>query len=247
MKYNYQIIIEYLGSNFVGWQIQNNGKSIQEIVQKALLKTFKSKIKIIGSGRTDAGVHAIGQSANFFLNEKIKNKIRSLSTINFYLKKYPISILDLKRKNLNFHARFSAKKRLYEYLIINRKSKLSVDNGKAWLVKKRLDLKAMKKSIKILIGIHDFSTFRSSSCGAKTPVRKMIKANIVKTNNKIIFKFESQSFLQQQVRSMVGCLKYVGDNKWTIKKFQNVFKSKKRVFCAPPAPPEGLYLKKVFY
>ena len=247
MKYNYQIIIEYLGSNFVGWQIQNNGKSIQEIVQKALLKTFKSKIKIIGSGRTDAGVHAIGQSANFFLNEKIKNKIRSLSTINFYLKKYPISILDLKRKNLNFHARFSAKKRLYEYLIINRKSKLSVDNGKAWLVKKKLDLKAMKKSIKILIGIHDFSTFRSSSCGAKTPVRKMIKANIVKTNNKIIFKFESQSFLQQQVRSMVGCLKYVGDNKWTIKKFQNVFKSKKRVFCAPPAPPEGLYLKKVFY
>ncbi|OUV60291.1 MAG: tRNA pseudouridine(38-40) synthase TruA [Candidatus Pelagibacter sp. TMED128] len=247
MKYNYQIIIEYLGSNFVGWQIQNNGKSIQEIVQKALLKTFKSKIKIIGSGRTDAGVHAIGQSANFFLNEKIKNKIRSLSTINFYLKKYPISILDLKRKNLNFHARFSAKKRLYEYLIINRKSKLSVDNGKAWLVKKKLDLKAMKKSIKILIGIHDFSTFRSSSCGAKTPVRKMIKASIVKTNNKIIFKFESQSFLQQQVRSMVGCLKYVGDNKWTIKKFQNVFKSKKRVFCAPPAPPEGLYLKKVFY
>ena len=111
MKYNYQIIIEYLGSNFVGWQIQNNGKSIQEIVQKALLKTFKSKIKIIGSGRTDAGVHAIGQSANFFLNEKIKNKIRSLSTINFYLKKYPISILDLKRKNLNFHARFSAKKK----------------------------------------------------------------------------------------------------------------------------------------
>ena len=247
MKYNYQIIIEYLGSNFVGWQIQNNGKSIQEIVQKALLKTFKSKIKIIGSGRTDAGVHAIGQSANFFLNEKIKNKIRSLSTINFYLKKYPISILDLKRKNLNFHARFSAKKRLYEYLIINRKSKLSVDNGKAWLVKKKLDLKAMKKSIKILIGIHDFSTFRSSSCGAKTPVRKMIKASIVKTNNKIIFKFESQSFLQQQVRSMVGCLKYVGDNKWTIKKFQNVFKSKKRVFCAPPSPPEGLYLKKVFY
>ena len=247
MKYNYQIIIEYLGSNFVGWQIQNNGKSIQEIVQKALLKTFKSKIKIIGSGRTDAGVHAIGQSANFFLNEKIKNKIRSLSTINFYLKKYPIFILDLKKKNLNFHARFSAKKRLYEYLIINRKSKLSVDNGKAWLVKKKLDLKAMKKSIKILIGIHDFSTFRSSSCGAKTPVRKMIKASIVKTNNKIIFKFESQSFLQQQVRSMVGCLKYVGDNKWTIKKFQNVFKSKKRVFCAPPAPPEGLYLKKVFY
>ena len=133
MKYNYQIIIEYLGSNFVGWQIQNNGKSIQEIVQKALLKTFKSKIKIIGSGRTDAGVHAIGQSANFFLNEKIKNKIRSLSTINFYLKKYPISILDLKRKNLNFHARFSAKKRLYEYLIIVLK-KINNEHYSPWFL-----------------------------------------------------------------------------------------------------------------
>tara|TARA_B100000965_G_scaffold405605_1_gene440326 strand:- start:955 stop:1698 length:744 start_codon:yes stop_codon:yes gene_type:complete len=247
LNYNYQIIVEYLGKDFVGWQIQKNGKSIQETIQKALSKTFKSKIKIIGSGRTDAGVHAIGQSANFFLNKKIEDKTKAISSINFYLKKYPISIIDLKKKRLDFHARFSAKKRIYEYLIVNRKSKLSIDNGKAWLIRKKLNFRAMKKSIKILVGIHDFSTFRASSCEAKNPIRKINKASVVKVNNKIIFKFESQSFLQQQVRSMVGCLKYVGDNKWTIKKFKDVFKSKKRKLCATPAPPEGLYLKKVFY
>jgi len=247
LNYNYQIIVEYLGKDFVGWQIQKNGKSIQETIQKALSKTFKSKIKIIGSGRTDAGVHAIGQSANFFLNKKIEDKTKAISSINFYLKKYPISIIDLKKKRLDFHARFSAKKRIYEYLIVNRKSKLSIDNGKAWLIRKKLNFRAMKKSIKILVGIHDFSTFRASSCEAKNPIRKINKASVVKVNNKIIFKFESRSFLQQQVRSMVGCLKYVGDNKWTIKKFKDVFKSKKRKLCATPAPPEGLYLKKVFY
>jgi len=247
LNYNYQIIVEYLGKDFVGWQIQKNGKSIQETIQKALSKTFKSKIKIIGSGRTDAGVHAIGQSANFFLNKKIEDKAKALSTINFYLKKHPISIINLKKKRLDFHARFSAKKRIYEYLIVNRKSKLSIDKGKAWLIRKKLNFSAMKKSIKMLVGIHDFSTFRSSSCEAKNPIRKISKASIVKVNNKIILKFESQSFLQQQVRSMVGCLKYVGDNKWTIKKFKDVFKSKKRKLCATPAPPEGLYLKKVFY
>jgi len=145
LNYNYQIIVEYLGKDFVGWQIQKNGKSIQETIQKALSKTFKSKIKIIGSGRTDAGVHAIGQSANFFLNKKIEDKTKAISSINFYLKKYPISIIDLKKKRLDFHARFSAKKRIYEYLIVNRKSKLSIDNGKAWLIRKKLNFRAMKK------------------------------------------------------------------------------------------------------
>ena len=163
MNHNYQIIIEYLGKNFVGWQIQKNGTSIQEIIQKALSKTFQSKIKIIGSGRTDAGVHATGQSANFFLNKKIKDKVKILSTINFYLKKYPISIIDLKKRKLDFHARHSAKKRIYEYVIVNRKSKLSIDKGKAWLIRKELNFNAMKQSIKMLVGIHDFSTFEYSN------------------------------------------------------------------------------------
>ncbi|MDC0628072.1 tRNA pseudouridine(38-40) synthase TruA [Pelagibacteraceae bacterium] len=247
MKYNYQILIEYLGTNFVGWQIQKNGKSIQETIEKVLSKIFKSKIKIFGSGRTDKGVHAVGQSANFYLNEKIENKSKTLSTMNYYLNDYFVSIIELKLKKNNFHARFSAKKRVYEYLIINRESKLSIERGKAWHVRKKLNFYEMKKALKTLIGTHDFSTFRSSSCGAKSPVKKINKANISKLKDKIIFKFESQSFLQQQVRSMVGCLKYVGEKKWTVKKFKEKFKSKKRKFCAPPAPPEGLYLKRIFY
>ena len=247
MKYNYQIIIEYLGSEFVGWQIQKNGKSIQEIIQKALSKTFKSKIKITGSGRTDAGVHAIAQSANFHLSNKINNKFRTLTTINFFLNKYPISITEIKKRNNNFHSRFSAKKRSYEYVIINRSTKLSIDNKKAWLVKRKLNIKNMKKAAKFLIGTHNFSTFRSSSCSAKSPIRTINKATITKKINKIIVQFESKSFLQQQVRSMVGCLKYVGEEKWNLQKFKKAVKLKKRQLCAPPAPPEGLYLKKVFY
>lgn len=247
MSYNYQIIIEYVGTNFVGWQIQKNGKSIQEVVQKILSKTFRSKVKITGSGRTDAGVHARGQSANFFLKKKIENKFKLLETMNFYLNKYPITIIDIKKRNIKFHARFSAKKRNYEYIIINRSTKLSIDNKKAWLIKNKLNVNSMKKAIKLLIGTHDFSTFRASSCTAASPIKTINKANISKKNNKIILKFQSKSFLQQQVRSMVGSLKYVGENKWNIKEFKKVLKSKKRKLCAPPAPPEGLYLKRVLY
>ena len=247
MSYNYQIIIEYVGTNFVGWQIQKNGKSIQEVVQKILSKTFKSKVKITGSGRTDAGVHARGQSANFYLKKKIENKFKLLETMNFYLNKYPITIIDIKKRNKKFHARFSAKKRNYEYIIINRPTKLSIDNKKAWLIKNKLNFNSMKKAIKLLIGTHDFSTFRASSCSAASPIKTINKANISKKNDKIIFKFQSKSFLQQQVRSMVGSLKYVGENKWNIKEFKKVLKSKKRKLCAPPAPPEGLYLKRVLY
>jgi tRNA pseudouridine38-40 synthase len=247
LSYNYQIIIEYVGTNFVGWQIQKNGKSIQEVVQKILSKTFRSKVKITGSGRTDAGVHARGQSANFFLKKKIENKFKLLETMNFYLNKYPITIIDIKKRNIKFHARFSAKKRNYEYIIINRSTKLSIDNKKAWLIKNKLNVNSMKKAIKLLIGTHDFSTFRASSCTAASPIKTINKANISKKNNKIILKFQSKSFLQQQVRSMVGSLKYVGENKWNIKEFKKVLKSKKRKLCAPPAPPEGLYLKRVLY
>lgn len=247
MRYNYQIIIEFLGTNFVGWQTQRNGKSVQETIQKSLNKTFKSKIKIIGSGRTDSGVHALGQSANFYLNKKIDNKYKTLTSLNFFLKKHAISIIDIKKRNDNFHARFSAKKRIYEYIIINRISKLSINNNRAWLVKKKLNISAMKKAIKLLIGTHDFSTFRSSSCSAISPVRTIKSAQINEINEKIILKFASKSFLQQQVRSMVGCIKYVGEKKWDLKKFKKILNLKKRKLCAPPAPPEGLYLKRVFY
>ncbi len=135
--YNYLIKIEYNGSNFVGWQTQKNGKSIQGTIEKALKKIFKSKIRVSGAGRTDKGVHALGQYANFKYKKKIKDKKKFLDSINFFLGKNLISVIDIKSKSIDFHARFNAKKRVYEYLIINRQSPLSIDKNKAWLIKKK--------------------------------------------------------------------------------------------------------------
>jgi len=245
--FNYLIKIEYEGTNFVGWQSQKNGKSIQDKIEEALKKVFKYNIKIIGAGRTDKGVHALSQFATFKLKKKINNKKKFLDSINFFLNKSLISILDIKKKNDHFNARFSAKLRTYEYLIINRQGTLSINKHRAWHVKKKIDLKLMKKGAKILEGTHNFSTFRASSCSAKSPVKKMHKINVTKSNDIIKIKLSSRSFLQNQVRSMVGCLKYLSTGKWRFTEFNKAFKSQKRVNCAPPAPACGLYLKTVIY
>ena len=167
--------------------------------------------------------------------------------MNFFLSKHTIAILSIKKRSNQFHARHSAKKRIYKYFIANRRSSLVLKKNKAWHVKKKLDVKIMKKGAQILIGKHDFSTFRSSSCESKSPVKTLKKATIKKEKNKIIFTFVSKSFLQQQIRSMVGSLKYLGEGKWNLKDFKRAFKSKKRSMCAPTAPPCGLYLYKVNY
>ena len=204
MQYNYQIKIEYDGSQFVGWQYQKNGISIQEVLENKLKKLLKKNIRITGAGRTDAGVHALFQCANFIIDRKIDNYKVFLTSMNFFLNKYLISIVDIKKKNLNFHSRYSAKERVYEYKITNRHSSLALDKGKSWLVKKKLDINLLKKGAKILEGRHDFSTFRASSCTAKSAIKKMNKVNIIKKNSNIIIQFKSKSFLQNQVRSMVG-------------------------------------------
>ena len=245
--FNYQIIIEYLGTNFIGWQIQKKGFSIQSEIQKALSKVLKKKIKIIGSGRTDAGVHAKGQSANFIFNQEIKDKYKFLSSVNFFLKNKSISITKINKRNINFHARHSAKKKIYKYVILNRVTNSPMHKNRSWFLKKKLDLKLMKKAIKFFVGKHNFSSMRAASCVAKSAIRSVTKANISKKSNHIIITFESRSFLQKQVRSMVGCLKYVGEKKWKPEKIKTVIRSQKRELCAPPAPPEGLYLEKVFY
>ena len=153
----------------------------------------------------------------------------------------------LEKKNKNFHARFSAKVRIYKYVIINRSSRPVLDYNRGWHIMKKLDLITMKKGAKKLVGTKDFSTFRASSCRAKSPIKTMKIVKIRSIKSKIEIEFRSQSFLQQQVRSMVGCLKYLGENKWSLKKFESVFKSKKRILCAPPAPPEGLFLARIIY
>ena len=243
----YQILIEYVGTNYNGWQVQRKGKTIQGRIQNAISKIFKEKINIIGSGRTDSGVHALEQSAHFDTNTKIKDSYKFLKSVNHFLSRYGISILDLKKRKLTFHARYSAKARIYKYVILNRKSGSVLKNKRCWHIIKKLDLEMMKKGAKKLIGTKDFSTFRSSSCFAKTPVRTIKSIKFLTKKDTIEIEIKAQSFLQNQVRSMVGCLKYVGDGKWSIQKFDKIIKSKKRINCAPPAPAEGLYLTKVIY
>jgi len=245
--YRYQILIEYVGTNFIGWQIQSKGKSIQKLIQKKLSKLLKEKVNLVGSGRTDAGVHAIEQSAHFDCKKEIQNLDKFLKSINHFVNNMAISIIDIKKKKLNFHARFSAKQRVYKYVILNRLSRPSIEKERGWHIIKELDVLLMKKGTKKLLGTKDFSTFRSSSCNAKSPIKTIKTIKIKSTKGRIEIQFKSQSFLQQQVRSMVGCLKYLGEKKWDLKKFNIVLKSKKRTHCAPPAPAEGLFLEKVIY
>ena len=245
--YNYLLKVEYDGTNYSGWQYQKNGRSIQEKIENALYKLLKIKIRIIGAGRTDKGVHAFGQYANFKINRKIENEKSFLNSLNFFLRKKLISIISIKRKNSMFHSRHSAKERFYEYKIINRDGTLSIYNSKAWHIKTKLDIKLLKKGAKILEGTHDFSTFRASSCKANSPIKKMNFVKVRKKKDQIILIFSSKSFLQNQVRSMVGSLKYLSSGKWNINDFKKAFYSKKRSSCAPPAPACGLYLQNIRY
>ena len=245
--HRYQILIEYVGTNFVGWQIQSNGKSIQKLIQTKLSKLLKEKILLIGSGRTDAGVHAIGQSAHFECKKKIQKLDKFLKSINHFINDMDVSIIDIYKKRINFHARYSAKQRVYKYVIFNRLSKPSIEKNRGWHIIKKLDVSLMKKGAKKLLGKKDFSTFRASSCNAKSPIRTIKSIKIKSVRGRIEIYFKSKSFLQQQVRSMVGCLKYLAEKKWDLKKFVFVTKSKKRTLCAPPAPAEGLFLEKVIY
>tara|TARA_B100001123_G_scaffold110479_1_gene128610 strand:+ start:77 stop:817 length:741 start_codon:yes stop_codon:yes gene_type:complete len=245
--HRYHILIEYVGTNFIGWQIQKKGQSVQNLIQKKIFKVLKEKINLVGSGRTDSGVHAIEQSAHFVCKKKIVNLDKFLKSINYFLNSQFVSITSIKKKSSNFHARFSAKQRIYKYIIFNRVSVPSIYKNRGWHIRKKLDLKLMKKGTQKLLGTNDYSTFRASSCNAKNPVRTIESIRIKRVKDIIEIQFKSKSFLQQQVRSMVGCLKYLAENKWNLKKFEKVFKSKKRTLCAPPAPPHGLFLEKVIY
>ena len=245
--FRYQILIEYVGTGFIGWQSQLKGKSVQKTIENSLKKILKEKISVVGQGRLDAGVHAISQSAHFDTKNKILDINRFLKRLNFLVNKSFISILSIKKRNEKFHSRYSAKARIYKYIILNRESSPTINKNRVWHIKKKINLENIKKGAKFLIGKRDFSTFRASACSAKSPIRTLEKVKILKKKNEIFIEFKSRSFLQTQVRSMVGCLKYLGEGKWNFKKFKNVTLSKKRALCAPPAPPHGLFLKKVIY
>ena len=247
LMFRYQVLIEYIGTDFRGWQVQKKGKTIQGLIEEKISKLLKEKTLLFGSGRTDTGVHAIEQSAHFDCKNEIIKLDKFLKSLNHFLNRENISILAIKKRNNKFHARYSAKMRIYKYIIINRLSGTVLERNRNWHIIRKLDLELMRNGAKKLIGTKDFSAFRASSCRAKSPIKTMktVKIKILKT--KIEIEFRSKSFLQQQVRSMVGSLVYLGTKKWSLKKFENVIKSRKRTLCAPPAPPQGLYLKKVIY
>ena len=243
----YQLLIEYVGTDFRGWQIQKKGSTIQGLIQEKLTKLLKEKIILNGSGRTDTGVHAIEQSAHFDCKNNIMDLTKFLKSINHFLNDKGIAITKIKKRSNKFHSRFSAKQRIYKYIIFNQISEPVIEKKRGWHVRKPLNLKLIKKGAKKLVGTNDYSTFRSSSCHAKSPIKTIKSIKVRSLKNKIEIEFKSQSFLQQQVRSMVGCLKYLGEKKWNLKTFNKAFKSKKRILCAPPAPPEGLFLARVIY
>ena len=245
--FRYQILIEYVGTNFRGWQIQKKGKTVQGIIQEKISKLLNEKIILYGAGRLDVGVHAKEQSAHFDCKNRINKFDKFLKSINYFLNKDGVAILNIRKRNNDFHSRFSAKMRIYKYIILNQISGPVLEKNRGWHIMKKLDLGLMKKGAKKIIGTKDFSTFRKSSCRAKTPIKTMKLVKIRSSKNKIEIEFRSQSYLQQQVRSMVGCLKYLGEKKWSLKKFESVMNSKKRSLCAPPAPPEGLFLSRVIY
>ena len=224
--FRYQIIIEYDGTKHSGWQSQKNAKSIQKDIEKTLSKILKKNIKINGSGRTDAGVHSKNQSAHFDYKKLISDKYKLINSVNYFLNKKNITIKKIIKKNMNFHARYSAKEREYEYIILNRDAPPILDKNKVWYLRSKLDIKLLKKAAKKLIGTHNFNAFRSSNCQAKSPIRTLKKIKITKKKEKIIFILRSKSFLKNQVRSIIGCLKYVGEKKWTIKNLEKVLNQK---------------------
>ena len=243
--HNYKIIIEYDGTNFVGWQQQDNGKSIQSSIQEALVKLTGEKVTIFGAGRTDAGVHAYGQVASFNLNKKIETDVIR-DGLNQHLRPLPIAVQKAQIVDENFHARFSAKKRWYEYKIINRRPPLTIDLNRAWCVYKNLDVEKMKMESFAFLGKHDLSAFRSAHCQSKNSMKTIDSVSIKNIDEQIIIKVSAKSFLHSQVRIMIGTL--VDIAKGNINKtVLDIINSKQRDIAGQTAPANGLYLKKVEY
>jgi tRNA pseudouridine38-40 synthase len=242
----YKLILEYDGTPFVGWQIQENGPSVQGRLAEAI-QAFSGEVSVPrGAGRTDAGVHALGQVAHFDLAKGWPlYKVRD--ALNAQLRPDPISVLACDYAAEDFDARFSAVARQYLYRIVNRRSPLALDRNRAWLVVHALDAAAMHDAAQVLVGHHDFSTFRSSECQATSPVKTLDRLAVSRDGEEIKIEVSARSFLHNQVRSMVGSLKLVGEGKWTARDLKQALEARDRAACGPVAPACGLYLAKVDY
>ena len=242
----FKLILEYDGGAFVGWQRQDNGLSVQQAIEEAIHRFCGETVATFAAGRTDAGVHACGQVVHFDLaRESDTDTVRD--AINFHLKPAPVAVLAAEIVSSEFHARFSAKARLYLYRIMNRRAPLAIERGRAWLVRTPLDAGAMHDAAQLLVGHHDFSSFRASLCQADSPMKTLDVLDVVRNGDELLVQARARSFLHHQVRNMVGSLKLVGEGKWTKNDLARALAARSRSAGGPTAPPEGLYLREVWY
>ncbi|MBU6442354.1 MAG: tRNA pseudouridine(38-40) synthase TruA [Alphaproteobacteria bacterium] len=242
----YRLTLEYDGGTFNGWQRQENGPSVQAALESAIFKLSSETVTVTGAGRTDAGVHALGQVAHFDLEKSFAaDKVRD--ALNHHLRPDPVAVLQAEEVSQEFHARFSAQARHYLYRIVCRRAPLVLERGHAWHVVHDLDAEAMHHAAQALVGQHDFTTFRASECQAKSPEKTLDVLRVRRAAEEVVIEASARSFLHNQVRSMVGSLKLVGEGKWSRREMERALAAKDRAACGPVAPPDGLYLVKVDY
>jgi tRNA pseudouridine38-40 synthase len=242
----FRLLIEYDGTGYVGWQRQDNGPSIQQAIEEAVFAFAAERPNLAAAGRTDAGVHALGQVAHLDLaRETSADTLRD--AVNFHLKPQPIAILAAEAVSDNFHARFSAIGRRYLYRIVNRRAPLSLMRNRAWQVQIPLDGDAMHRAAQRLIGNHDFTSFRSSICQAASPVKTLDRLDVEREGEEVRIHAAARSFLHHQVRNIVGTLKLVGEGRWGPDDVSAALAARSRSAAGPTAPPEGLFLAEVRY
>jgi tRNA pseudouridine38-40 synthase len=242
----FKLLIEYDGTPFVGWQAQDNGVSVQGAIAAAVTAFSGETAPVQGAGRTDAGVHALGQVAHVDLAKDWDNDtVRD--AVNFHLRPQPIAVLAAERAAEDFDARFSATKRHYLYRVVNRRADLALEANRAWRVGRPLDAEAMHGAAQRLIGRHDFTTFRAAECQAKSPVKTLERLDVTRNGEELHVTAVARSFLHHQVRSMVGSLVHVGGGKWGADDLAAALAARDRARCGQVAPPLGLYLVRVEY
>lgn len=236
----YALTIEFDGRPFMGWQRQEHGPSVQGAIEDAMQRIVGAPVTVHGAGRTDAGVHALAMRAHVDLDRDF-TPFRVMEATNAQLRPLPVAVLNCTTVPDEWHARFSCIGRAYEYRIINRRAPLTLDKGLAWQVAKPLDHEAMHRAAQVLVGMHDFTTFRSTHCQAQSPVKTLDRLSVSRHGDEIVVEASARSFLHHQVRSMVGCLSLVGYGKWTQDDLSAALAAADRVALGLNAPPDGLY------
>jgi tRNA pseudouridine38-40 synthase len=242
----YKLTLEYDGSGFVGWQMQPNGPSVQQVLEEAVERFCGERVRVNGAGRTDAGVHALGQTAHLDLARAAPLE-EIQGALNYHVRPAPVSVLAVEAVADDFDARRSAKGRHYLYRIVNRRAPVVLERGRVWHVGPELDAAAMHEAAQRLLGRHDFTTFRDSLCQAKSPVKTLDRLDVARLGEEITITAAARSFLHHQVRNMVGTLKLVGAGKWSADDVSAALEARDRRAGGPTAPPDGLYLVRVLY